>query len=353
MEEILKTIMDIINDLSKCDYSDIHIKSGEKIAIRFLGEIHFLDYIVEYSDIVSFLEKVIGISKYENENFEKDFSFSYEKYRYRGNVFFSMGKISLSLRKISHEIKSFKELNIAIEEDFLCDFSSGLVFITGATGSGKTTSLAAIIQHINENSKKHIITIEDPVEYTFKNKKSIITQREVGRDTSSFSSAIKSSLRQDPDIIVIGEIRDKHTMKAAINAAQTGHLCFCTLHTIGAVSTIERILGFFSNEEKEEVRFELSMILKAIFSQQLVKIEEKRIPIVEFLSVEKSISNIIKEGKINQIQNYIHINSSKGLISMDSELLKIYYEGKITEKTIFKICLDKEYIQKNINKIFI
>ncbi len=347
-------IFDVIRNLDKYDYSDIHIKSGEKITIRLLGEIQFLDYVVEDSDIIVFLKEInLDISQCKNKILEKDFSFSDKESRYRGNLFLSMGKISLSLRKISYEIRTFEQLNIAIRERDLCDFSSGLVFITGATGSGKTTSLAAIIQYLNENSKKHIITIEDPVEYIFESKNSIITQREVGRDTTSFSNAIKSSLRQDPDVIVIGEIRDKNTMKAAINAAQTGHLCFCTLHTIGAVDTVDRILGFFSSEEKEEIRFELSMALRAIFSQQLVKVKGKRIPVLEFLNVGKSISNIIKEGKTNQIQNYIHINSSDGLISMDSELLKMYYEGKITEKTLLKICLDKEYVQKNINKKFI
>ena len=265
-------------------------------------------------------------------------------------MFFNMGKTGISLRKISTEIKSFTELSIPVKVENLCGFSSGIVFITGPTGSGKTTSLAAIIDYINENSKRHIITIEDPIEFVFKNKNSIITQREVGKDTASFSDAIKSALRQDPDVIVIGEIRDKDTMINAISAAQTGHLCFCTLHTIGAVDTIERIMGFFSGDEKEKIRFEVSIVLKAILSQQLIKLEDSRLPIVEFIKIEKSISNIIKEGKINQIQNYIQINSSKGLVSMDSELLKMYYKGFINREDILRKCLDKEYVLKNIDK---
>ncbi len=350
---VLGKITNLISSISIYDYSDIHIKEDEKVAIRILGEIEFLDLTLRLKDIEIFLEEV-GLKKSKDllSGEEIDFSFSQQGYRYRGNIFHSMSKVSITLRRISYQIKDFKELGISINVESLSSYSGGLVFITGPTGSGKTTSLAAIIENINKNSKKHIITIEDPVEYTFENKNSIITQREVGKDTASFYHAIKSAMRQDPDIIVIGEVRDKETMRAALSAAQTGHLCFCTLHTLGAVATIDRILGFFSNDEKEKIGFELSMVLRAIFSQQLVKIGEKRIPVVEFMKVEKSISNIIKEGKINQIQNYIHINASKGLVSMDKELLKIYKKGLITKNKLRSICLDKEYIEKNINTIF-
>lgn len=351
MEVILGKIIDFIGDISTYAYSDIHIKENENIALRILGDIYFSNCFVELKDIEEFFKEInLDSVDYLKKVSEVDFSFYSSQFRFRGNIFFSMGRLSISLRRIDNTIKSFRELLIPIAVESLCNFSSGLVFITGPTGSGKTTSLAAIIDYINENSKRHIITIEDPIEFVFKNKNSIITQREVGKDTASFSDAIKSALRQDPDVIVIGEIRDKDTMINAISAAQTGHLCFCTLHTIGAVDTIERIMGFFSGDEKEKIRFELSIVLKAILSQQLIKLEDSRLPIVEFIKIEKSISNIIKEGKINQIQNYIQINSSKGLVSMDSELLKMYYKGFINREDILRKCLDKEYVLKNIDK---
>ena len=359
----MSRILDFIENLRDSDYSDIHIREGERISIRILGDIIRTDTVTEIKDITDFIKEIglefkDGFSSYCDEeksdsSYERDFSFYYSGFRFRGNMFFNMGKTGISLRKISTEIKSFTELSIPVKVENLCGFSSGIVFITGPTGSGKTTTLAAIVQYINENCRKHIITIEDPIEFVFKNKNSIITQREVGKDTASFSDAIKSSLRQDPDVIIIGEVRDAETMRNAIRAAETGHLCFCTLHTVGSVSTVERIAGMFSGDEKERIKFELSTVLKAILSQQLLKVENRRVPVVEFLLTDKSVLNMIKEGKTGQIPNYIHTNSSKGLISMDTELLKVYSEGMISRDVLMNKCIDREYIGKSVSKRFL
>lgn len=346
-------IIDYIEENCDSIYSDIHIRESEYISVRNLGEIEFTKTKIDKEDIEEFIRHINLESKRNNEIKEHDFSFSIKGYRFRGNLFSFMGKKGISIRKIPKKICSFKELNIPIDIKQIGSLSSGIVFITGPTGSGKTTTLASIIQYINENMKKHIITLEDPIEYVFKNEKSIITQREVGSDTTSFSAAIKSSLRQDPDIIVIGEVRDAETMINAIQAAETGHLCFCTLHTVGAVASVERVLGMFSGEDKERIRYDMSVVLRAVLSQQLIKIEEQMIPVIEYMVSDKSASNMIKEGKTGQLQNHIHTGTDRGMISMDTFLLKLYFAGSISKDVVYEKCINHEYIRKYIGKKYI
>lgn len=348
----MSLIKNIIDEYSAVDFSDIHIREGQKLAFRYKGEILFTDYFIEFSDISVFLKLIDHQDLLTRLRLEKeiDFVFEYKSYRYRGNIFLHKKAVAISMRKISKVIKSVKELKLPNKLIDMTKYSNGIVFITGPTGSGKTTTLAALIEYINLHCKKHIVTIEDPIEFIFENKSSMVTQREIKFDTEDFSDAIKSALRQDPDIIVVGEIRDEETMKMAIRAAETGHLCFCTLHTLGAAETIERIIGMFSFEEKEKVKYELTIVLRAIVSQRLILVEDKLLPVIELLLADKSVCNMIRESKINQIGNYIQTNISRGMISMDRELIKFYEEKKISYSQLESYCIDIECIRTLVKK---
>lgn len=301
-------------------------------------------------DIKNFFSDIKAEKIMENLHDKKEIDFSLEIFhtRFRVNLFKWKNKLGLVLRKINLKIKTVKELELPENILSLCREKSGIVIVTGPTGSGKSTTLAALIDYINKNQKKHIITIEDPIEYIFSNDLSLITQREVGRDSIDFSSALRYSLRQDPDVIMVGEIRDKETLEVAMRAAETGHLCFCTLHTLGAANTICRIIDFFNLSEREQVLNTLFIILKGIISQQLIKCHNVRKPVIEMLFVDKAIANLIKEGKINQIGNQILINKKRGMISMDSQLIELYNQNKIDIDNLRECCIDVEYIEKNL-----
>ena len=226
----------------------------------------------------------------------------------------------------------------------------GLILITGQTGSGKSTTLASIINKINATKQKHIITIEDPIEYIHKHKNSLINQKEVGVDTPSFGLAPKSCLRQDPDIILIGEMRDKETIKNVLTAVETGHLVFSTLHTNSASKSIDRIVDVFSENEKNEIRYQLSTVIEAIISQQLInkKDEKGRVVATEVMIANDAIRNLIRENKTYQIQNVIQTSSNIGMKSMDQDLLNLYDEGLISKESLLSNCNNLEYIENRI-----
>lgn len=336
------------------DISDIYFIEGEKVSYRKHLYIDFLEHVVSREEIEVFLNEIEKTYVLEGiyKNYNIDFSFRFGRYRFRSNLFLDRGRYALIMRKIEDEIKDINGLCLPTEVETVCNFNSGIVFITGPTGSGKSTTMASLIENINLNMKKHIITIENPIEQVFENKKSVINQREILVDVKDFSSGVISSLRQDPDIIVIGEVRDIETMSAAMMAAETGHLCICTLHTIGAANSIERVIGMYPKSEQDAIRFELSLVLRAILSQQLLIIEENNTekirPVVEFMISDKSISNMIKENKINQISNYIMTNKEKGMISMDKTLIELYKNKKIKIEQVIEKSIDKDFVRKNI-----
>lgn len=278
---------------------------------------------------------------------EKDFSFEVGDNRYRGNIFMYIGKVGISLRRINKKIKTIEELGLPKILKNISNIKDGLVIFTGPTGSGKSSTWASIIENININQRKHIVTIEDPIEHIFENKLSLITQREVSIDSESFFSALKYVLRQDPDIVVIGEIRDMESLRCAIRVAQTGHLCISTMHTIGSSETINRILGMFDSEKIEEVRMDIASVLRVVVSQRLIYFNGEVIPVVEFMQVDSSIRNLIRDGKIEQIDLYVR-NSSGNMTSMDDELFKMYMEERIDTQTAINMAVDGEGMRKNI-----
>jgi len=265
---------------------------------------------------------------------EIDFSFEFENHRFRANAFFQRGKISLALRILPKEIKSIEELNLPSKLHFFAQAQQGLVLICGPSSHGKSTTLAALIEEINKTRNCHIITIEDPIEYVFEGKKAIIEQREVGTDTESFHEALKHALRQDPDVIMVGEMRDPESISMAITAAETGHLVFSTLHTNSAAQTIHRIIDSFPANQQPQIKSQLSACLLGIVSQRLVKrIKGGLIPACEILINTPAVANLIREGKIHEIPIVIENSQEIGMISLNRYLAELVKKGEIDIET--------------------
>ena len=263
---------------------------------------------------------------------EFDFSFAFgDLGRFRVNAFHERGNMAAALRLIPNEIKSVAELGMPPVVNGFANYPRGLVLVTGPTGSGKSTTLAALIDQINTEKAHHIITIEDPIEFTHKSKKSVVVQREVHYDTYSFSAALRSSLRQDPDVVLIGEMRDLETISAAITIAETGHLVFATLHTNSAAQSIDRMIDVFPPHQQPQIRAQLSNILMAICSQRLIPaIGGGRIAAAEILVATPAVRNIIREGKSHQLDAVIQTGGDQGMQSMDKTLVTLVQAGTIT-----------------------
>lgn len=263
---------------------------------------------------------------------EFDFSFAFGNLgRFRVNAFHERGNIAAALRLIPNEIKSVTELGMPAVVMGFADFPRGLVLVTGPTGSGKSTTLAAMVDKINTEKSHHIITIEDPIEFTHKSKKSVVVQREVHYDTYSFSAALRSSLRQDPDVVLIGEMRDLETISAAITIAETGHLVFATLHTNSAAQSIDRMVDVFPPHQQPQIRAQLSNILMAIVSQRLVPaIGGGRVVAAEVLVANPAVRNIIREGKSHQLDAVIQTGADQGMQTMDRTLVGLVQAGTVT-----------------------
>ncbi len=253
--------------------------------------------------------------------------------RCRVNVFRQRGSYALSFRVTTARIPSFEELGLPPSVLKLCSLTRGLVIVAGPTGTGKTTTLAAMLDWMNKNRKCHIVTLEDPIEYSFTHDKAMINQREVGTDTMSFGAGLRSALRQDPDVIMVGEMRDLETISTVLTAAETGHLVLSTLHTIGAAKTIDRIVDVFPEHQQQQIRVQLSMVLQGIVSQQLIgsaSDDGKRVLATELLLPSSAVRNLIRKGSIPQIANTIAISKDKDMHTMDASLIDLFVEGSIT-----------------------
>lgn len=273
---------------------------------------------------------------------EFDFSFAFGNLgRFRVNAFHERGNIAAALRLIPNEIKSVTELGMPSVVMNFTEFPRGLVLVTGPTGSGKSTTLAALVDKINTEKSHHIITIEDPIEFTHKSKKSVVVQREVHYDTYSFSAALRSSLRQDPDVVLIGEMRDLETISAAITIAETGHLVFATLHTNSTAQSIDRMIDVFPPHQQPQIRAQLANILQAIVSQRLVPaIGGGRIVAAEIMVANAAVRNIIREGKAHQLDAVIQTGADQGMQTMDRTLVSLVQSGTITYDNAREFAVD-------------
>ena len=325
----------LIQELAKkTELSDIHIHADRPIAYREHGEMKQLaDHVTTAQSIDDFLKKFLEKEDHENFNKTKDHDFAIESdgFRFRVNAFQENNAYALILRIITTNIPSFDDLNLPGYIRSIPTLETGLVLVTGPTGSGKSTTLATIIDVINKTQKGHIITIEDPVEFKHETQASVITQREVGRDTQSFTSALRASLREDPDVILVGELRDLETISLALTAAETGHLVFGTLHTNSAPSTIDRIIDVFPPEQQEQVRSQLASSLRCVITQKLLKRIDKvgRVGAFEIMICNAAIKNLIRENKIFQIGNSMQMGKGEGQMLMGNSLKELISQGVI------------------------
>ena len=316
--------------------SDLHLVTGRPPVLRIGGRLRSLDTKVLESDDTVSLMKSVTPEKNQQEVQEvggTDFGFAFgDAGRFRTSVFRQKGDISMVLRLIPSELLSFEKIGLPTICSALCRRPRGLFLVTGPTGSGKTTTLASMINYINENLDRHIITVEEPIEYYHSHKKSIINQREVGIDVPAFAEALRRSLRMDPDVILVGELRDLETMGAAITAAETGHLVFGTLHTTGCQGTINRIIDAFPVSQQEQIRVQLSTNMIAVLSQTLcpLKMGKGRVAAYEFMIVTPAIANLIRENKTYRIESSIQTGKKYGMQLLDDHLWELFNDDKIS-----------------------
>ena len=321
-----------------CDFgaSDLHLAVGDPPVLRVHGDLQPLDMpVLEPEDTHLLMETICTPAQMESvqNNGGADFGLPFEdRARFRVSVFKQKGHIGLVLRQIPNEMIPLKKIGLPEEINELLYKPRGLILVTGPTGSGKTTTLTSMLNFINENRACHIITIEDPIEFYHNHKKSVVTQREIGADVPSFAEAIRRALRQDPDVILVGEMRDLETMGAAITAAETGHLVFGTLHTTGSASTVDRMVGAFPTDQQGQIRMQLSVGLVAVISQLLIPRIDKpgRVAAFEIMVNTPSIASMIRDGNTHRITSDIQTGAKYGMRTLDSHLLELYTSGMIS-----------------------
>ncbi|NLD20545.1 MAG: PilT/PilU family type 4a pilus ATPase [Clostridiales bacterium] len=336
--------------------SDVFIVAGLPVSTRRNNVISREDDIrLTPDDTDRLLQDIYRLA--ENRDIKKlhqygddDFAFAIQRLsRFRVSAYKQRGSLSAVIRVIRFDMPNPHELEIPDNIIQLGSSGSGMALVTGPAGSGKSTTLACIIDQINKTSDKHIITLEDPIEFLHRHDKSIISQREISVDTENYVTALRAALRQSPDVILLGEMRDYETISIAMTAAETGHLLFSTLHTIGAANTIDRIIDVFPANQQRQVGVQLSMVLNAVVSQQLVPTVDGSVaPAFEIMTVTPAIRNMIRDNKIPQIEGLIYSSSKDDLISMDNSLLKLYESGRITRSTAMTYATNPEMLERKL-----
>lgn len=344
-------LKDIILDLINKDGSDIHLSVGKKPAIRVSGQLLFLinSKPLTKSEIEKMLIELIGEEAFDGfkEYREYDFSYSFnEGVRLRGNAFFQRGEIAISLRLIPKS-KTIAELKLPEMLENFTRKQQGFFLVVGPVGQGKSTTMSAMINLINKERALHIVTIEDPIEFIYEPEKSIINQREVGIDTKDFDTALKSVFREDVNVIMIGEMRNSETIRAAVTAAETGHLVISTLHTNNASQTISRIIDSFPSGQQDEIRTQLASSLLGVFSQRLIpRIEGGRVPAYELMINNNAIANLIRENRTHEIDMVIETGFQQGMVDMNRSLLELVQKGEITMENAIKYSFNPRALEQ-------
>ena len=334
--------------------SDLHITAGAPPMLRIDGHMTATEYEKMRPEVTQQLIYSI-LTDEQKEKFEKDneldLSFGVEGVgRVRMNVFQQRGAVASVMRNIPTNIRSFDDLKLPAVVKDIVKLPKGLVLVTGPTGSGKSTTLAAMLDWINANMPHHIITIEDPIEYVHTHKSCVVNQREVGTDTHTFTSALKYALRQDPDVILIGEMRDLETINAALTIAETGHLVFATLHTVDAIQTINRIIDVFPAGQQQQIRTQISFVLQAVISQQLIPKAQTsgRVVALEILIPTPAVRNLIREEKIHQIYSAMQTGTEFGMQTMNQALFELYQKQLVSHNEIFSRTLDPKELMRMV-----
>lgn len=345
----------IIAAAAQMGASDIHLVCGLPIRFRIHGSLRdYSDNILSHEHCEDYAGELAGetIKAIDNGG-ELDLARSIGGTRVRINLYRQQGHISAAIRILSDNIPELESLGLPPVVTGFAQLRRGIVLVTGETGSGKSTTLAALLDTINHERTEHILTLEDPIEYVYTPDKCIVNQREVGKDTGSFADGLRAALREDPDVVLIGEMRDLATIETALTAAETGHLVFATLHTVSAADSIDRIVDVFPQDRHHQIRMQLSMTLQSVVSQQLLPTADGkgRVPACEIMIVTPAVRNLIREGKTPMIQNAISTTASEGAISMDNALIKLARERRITAATAFENAHDGEYVKKCLTGI--
>lgn len=348
-------ITDFLRKAVEDGASDLFVLAGSPVLekkerhIMPLTEKHLLP-----EETKQLIAEIYSMAHRDMDHYERtgddDFSFAVGGLaRFRVNAYRQRGSLAAVIRVVAFDIPDWKELHISEEIMRLADIADGLILVTGTAGSGKSTTQACVIDRINDTKEAHIVTLEDPIEYLHTHKKSIISQREISIDTEDYVSALRACLRQAPDVILMGEMRDAETIRTAMTAAETGHLVIATLHTKGAVNTIDRILDSFPSEQQGQVRVQLSMVLRTVVSQQLVPgVDGNLMPAFEIMHVDHAIRNMIRDNKNHQINNAMIAGGDNGMVTMDQYLLNLYQNKMISKDTLLDYCDSPEVVQKRI-----
>jgi twitching motility protein PilT len=351
-------ILSLVSDAKEKKASDLHISEDSLPMLRINGEIEWSDgnTILTSSDIKEFLEKVTIPEERERFYREKELDFGYTVdgvTRLRGNAAFHRGTISIALRLIPTAIPTIEELHLPEVCKELILKPRGLFIVSGPTGSGKSTTLAAMIDYLNHLENRRIVTIEDPLEYIFTNDKSSVLQRELGNDTNSFSQALKHVLRQDPDVIMVGEMRDAETAESVLILAETGHLVITTGHAPSSSQAVDRVIDLFPVHERDFAQTRMANLLVGIMCQTLVptKDGEGRLPAIELMLANTAVSSLIRDGKIHQLPNVIRTHSQEGMVMLDQSLSDLYTAGLITGKSLLAFCNNRAEIEKTVGEI--
>lgn len=351
----MATIKEMLETAKDAGASDLHITVGVPPKMRVNGKLLTMDYPrLLPPDTERLLFEIMDEKQRArfDEKGEYDMSFSIpELGRYRVNAFKQRGSVAIALRLVGTEVPPPEVLGVPKSVIDLYQRKRGLVLVTGPTGSGKSTTLAAIIDKINNNRECHVITLEDPIEYLHRHKMSMVNQREIGLDSQSYANALRAALREDPDVILVGEMRDFETISVAITAAETGHLVLSTLHTIGAASTVDRVIDVFPPHQQQQIRVQLANVLEAVISQQLIPRSDGlgRVAAFEVLHANHAVRNLIREGKSHQLMSVMQTNRKAGMIGMDEAIQQLYYDGKIDREMAIQFAQDPDGME---NKLF-
>ncbi len=351
----MPTIEEIMRTAKNAGASDVHITVGIPPKMRVNGNLVTMNYSrMMPADTLGVLLEIMTESQREKfeDRGEYDMSFSIpELGRYRVNAYKQRGSVALALRLVGTQVPSPESLGVPESVINLYERKRGLILVTGPTGSGKSTTLAAIIDKINNNRDAHVITLEDPIEYLHQHKMAMVNQREIGLDSQNYANALRAALREDPDVILVGEMRDFETISVAITAAETGHLVLSTLHTIGAASTVDRVIDVFPPHQQQQIRVQFANVLEAVISQQLIPTLDGRgrVAAFEVMHANHAVRNLIREGKSHQLVSVMQTNRKMGMITMDESITQLFYEGRIDREMAIQFAQDPDGMQ---NKIF-
>ncbi|MBR3018537.1 MAG: PilT/PilU family type 4a pilus ATPase [Clostridia bacterium] len=348
-------MIDLLKKAVQMGGADIFVIPGAAVSVKVNNSlVKLTDSIMLPPDTEKLVQQMYDIAhrdiKHLDQAGDDDFSFAIKDVsRFRCNAYKQRGTLAAICRIVNFELPDPKDMHIPDIVMSLFEMRSGMILVTGPAGSGKSTTLACIVNKINESREGHIVTIEDPIEYLHRHQKSLVSQREVPNDAATFSRALRAALRQAPDVIMLGEMRDLDTIRTAITAAETGHLLLSSLHTIGAAKTVDRIIDTFPAEQQTQIRVQLSMVLKAVVSQRLIPTADgKRMPVFEVMTVNPAIQNMIRDGRTHQIDNVIYGGSDKTMLSMDAELARLVREKRITRDIAIIYAANPETLSKRI-----